>query len=298
MRDRLRRECRSTVYPFARGNPARPIHGNGKTRVEKDDQTAVAPARAKGGMHVATERDSVVLFVGEAEGIVGRLARIVAKAGYQLQTAETIVAARRLVAQNAPFAVVVDASRASDHEQPWELCRELAEYADSLLIVVIGRSNPKLRTKAFSCGADQCFAIRSSDQELIAYLDARADHLKRAPIGIPCNVGEQLPVIAMEPESRQISLDGRRVSLSVTEFALLEALSRRKGRFVSRDELCRILWRRRDLDAARVLVKIYVLHLRRKLESDPCHPQYVLNVRGVGYRLGAATRRVRVGQHV
>ena len=84
-----------------------------------------------------------------------------------------------------------------------------------------------------------------------------------------------------------ITLDGRPVELSPTEFDLLHALASQPGRVYSRDALLKRLWG--DGFPVDRVVDVHVANLRRKLGDDPDAPRFIETVRGVGYRFPSET---------
>ena len=83
---------------------------------------------------------------------------------------------------------------------------------------------------------------------------------------------------------RRVTVAGRAVELTPTEFELLRALSLNAGRVSTYDALLRQVWGARDAGDAD-LVRAFIKKLRRKLRDDPKAPAYIFNHRGVGYRM-------------
>ncbi|MCX6369663.1 MAG: response regulator transcription factor, partial [Solirubrobacterales bacterium] len=82
---------------------------------------------------------------------------------------------------------------------------------------------------------------------------------------------------------RRVLLDGNQVELTFVEFEILLALAGSPGRVWSRDQLLSQIWGNSDYRDPRT-VDVHIRHLREKLESDTREPNYILTVRGVGYR--------------
>jgi DNA-binding response OmpR family regulator len=82
---------------------------------------------------------------------------------------------------------------------------------------------------------------------------------------------------------RDVHVDGRAVQLTYVEFELLRTLAATPGRVFSREMLLQALWGGSDYREPRT-IDVHVRHLREKLERDPSEPEYILTVRGVGYR--------------
>jgi DNA-binding response OmpR family regulator len=89
--------------------------------------------------------------------------------------------------------------------------------------------------------------------------------------------------LEVDPATRSVARAGRRVDLSAREFAVLEFLTRRAGRLVSRTELLEHVWDR-NYEGSTNIVDVYVGYLRRKLENPYGRP-LIHTVRGAGYRI-------------
>lgn len=76
----------------------------------------------------------------------------------------------------------------------------------------------------------------------------------------------------------------REITLTAKEYAILEKLAQERGRIVTIDALCDAVWREENYGYENTLV-VHIRRLREKIEEDPSHPQYLLTVRGLGYRL-------------
>ena len=92
--------------------------------------------------------------------------------------------------------------------------------------------------------------------------------------------------LTIDIERRRVSLAGRPVELTATEFDLLRTLARQPGRVFSREALLRAV--RDDLDFVgdETTVTVHIRHLREKIEDRPDEPRYILTVRGAGYTFG------------
>jgi two-component system KDP operon response regulator KdpE len=94
--------------------------------------------------------------------------------------------------------------------------------------------------------------------------------------------------VAIDLQAHAVTRDGHGVRLAPTEYRLLAALARNAGRVVSNPQLLRDVWGQRPGEGAANnahYLRIYMGHLRRKLEDDPAQPKYLITETGVGYRL-------------
>jgi DNA-binding response OmpR family regulator len=88
----------------------------------------------------------------------------------------------------------------------------------------------------------------------------------------------------IDPAARTVELDGKEIQLTGYEFALLEALARRAGRVLTREQLMELA-RGNAEDAFDRSIDVHVSRLRQKLGDDPKHPRLIKTVRGSGYVL-------------
>jgi DNA-binding response OmpR family regulator len=89
--------------------------------------------------------------------------------------------------------------------------------------------------------------------------------------------------VRVDPFSREVTVDGRPVRLTFSEFELLHCLMSRPGRLFNRQELLRAIWGDSAYRDPRA-IDVHIRHLREKLEDEPADPKLILTVRGAGYR--------------
>lgn len=91
--------------------------------------------------------------------------------------------------------------------------------------------------------------------------------------------------LQIDSEQQRVSVDGRAVVLSQTEYRLLDVITAEAGRTFTRAELLRRVWGEVWFGDDH-LIDVHVSNLRRRLGDDPADPRYIATVRGVGFRMG------------
>jgi DNA-binding response OmpR family regulator len=164
----------------------------------------------------------------------------------------------------------------------WEVCARLREMSDVPIIMITAKTTETDKLRGFRIGVDDYVTKPFSFAELVARIQAVLTRSKTAgqkEAGYLAH-GD----IVLDMAKYQASVGDRTLDLTPTEFRLLEALVRRKGRVASEGELIKEVWGAARDDPA--LVRRYILMLRKKLEQDPASPFWIRTVRGFGYRLG------------
>ena len=160
-----------------------------------------------------------------------------------------------------------------------ELMERIPELGDLPVIFISAYGRDETIVRALDAGAADYIVKPFSPTELTARVRAA---LRRRAEPEPFLLGE----LAIGYDQRRVTVAGRPVELTATEFELLRVLSINAGRVVTYDSLLRQAWGGRARDPGDPkLVRAVVKRLRRKLEDDGASPAYILNARGVGYRM-------------
>jgi DNA-binding response OmpR family regulator len=94
--------------------------------------------------------------------------------------------------------------------------------------------------------------------------------------------------LVVDQEKRKITLNDQPIDLTPHEFNLLQAIMAFPGKVFTREELLARLYPRQDVTVIDRVVDVHIGKLRQKIEKDPSHPQFILTVRGIGYRFAEA----------
>ncbi len=164
-----------------------------------------------------------------------------------------------------------------------ELMRRVPELGDLPVIFISAYGRDETIARALEAGASDYIVKPFSPTELVARIRAA---LRREAAPEPYLLGD----LAIHYEERRVSVAGRDVALTATEYELLRVLSRNEGRVSTFEALLRQVWRGRHHGDPELL-RTYVKKLRRKLGDDAARPAYIVNERGVGYRMARPGQR-------
>jgi len=165
-----------------------------------------------------------------------------------------------------------------------EVCRRLRAESAIPIVMLTAKGAELDRVMGLEIGADDYVTKPFSMAELIGRIRAilRRRELDRAGVGSIRRVG----ALELDSGRHQVRIDGDLISLTPSEFRLLDLLAGEPERVFSRKEIMQHLWDSSYVGDQRAC-DIHVSNLRRKLEIDPTDPQRIVTVRGVGYKLAA-----------
>ena len=164
----------------------------------------------------------------------------------------------------------------------FELCRQIRQSAvvgRTPVLFLTARSDEVDRVLGLEIGGDDYMTKPFSPRELIARVKA---HLRREEMDTEPPSAEIGP-FRLDRTARRVFLGEREISLTSTEFNLLEYFLMHPGRAYSRDQLLEAVWGESRYVTPRT-VDVHIRRLREQIEEQPDNPRYLTTVRGFGYR--------------
>ena len=158
-----------------------------------------------------------------------------------------------------------------------QLMQTVPELADLPVIFISGYGRDETIARALEAGAEDYIVKPFSPTELTARIRAV---LRRRAAPAAFALGE----LAIDYEQRRVTVAGRRVELTATEYELLRVLAQDAGRVLTHETLLRRVWAGRPAATPKI-VRAYVKRLRDKLADEADRPALIVNERGVGYRM-------------
>jgi DNA-binding response OmpR family regulator len=162
-----------------------------------------------------------------------------------------------------------------------EVCKRLRAESTVPIIMLTARDDELDKVLGLELGADDYITKPFSIREF----RSRVRALLRRAATTPAHPEELIETdgLRIDLGTREVMAHGRPVQLTYVEFELLLTLASHAGRVYTREQLLQALWGGSDYREPRT-IDVHVRHLREKLESDPGEPEFILTVRGVGYR--------------
>jgi len=167
-----------------------------------------------------------------------------------------------------------------------DVCRALRAESDVPIVMLTARDAELDRVNGLELGADDYVTKPFSSAELLSRVRAilRRRELDRGNGALPVR---RLGGVRIDLGRQEVHVDGERVRLTLSEFKMLALLAEHSDEPVSRRELMQHLWASEHVGDEHAC-EVHISNLRRKIERDPSHPQRLVTVRGLGYKLVAA----------
>lgn len=221
-----------------------------------------------------------ILVVDDDRAVRESLRRSLSFNGYSVDLAVDGLDALDKIGGTRPDAVVLDVMM--PRLDGLEVCRRLRSAGDDLPILVLtARDTVSERVSGLDAGADDYLPKPFALEELLARL--RALLRRRTPEASEASEEMTFLDLRLDPVTREVSRDGRAISLTRTEFALLEMLMANPRRVLTRARILEEVWGY-DFPTSGNALEVYVGYLRRKTEAEG-EARLIHTVRGVGYVL-------------
>jgi two-component system KDP operon response regulator KdpE len=202
-------------------------------------------------------------------------------AGYTMAEATTGGEGLRVAASSPPDCIILDLGLPD--MDGLEVARRLRSWATTPIIVLTARGHEQDKIDLLDAGADDYLTKPFGVGELMARIRAalrRGQSSAGGAVDPVFSVGR----LRVDLVARQVFLGDTEVHLTPIEYRLLAVLVRHAGKVVTQRQLLNEVWGPAYADAAHY-VRVYMQHLRHKLEDDPARPAYFVTEPGVGYRL-------------
>jgi two-component system KDP operon response regulator KdpE len=222
-----------------------------------------------------------ILIVEDEPRVVRLVSEVLKAVGYEITAASNGLAAIEQTALEAPDLILLDILLPHGPDG-YQVCQRIREFSNVPIIMLTAKAQESEVLRGFDVGADDYLTKPFSAKELVARVKAV---LRRARNGETESVTTfQCGSLTIDFARHTVTVEGETIQLTRTEYAVLRQLALHANCAVLHQDLLTSIWGpeyRDDIDYLRA----YIHYLRRKIESDPSQPQYIVTLQGVGYML-------------
>jgi two-component system KDP operon response regulator KdpE len=222
-----------------------------------------------------------VLIIDDDPAFVRLVEQGLTPAGFEVLTAASGIEGLHLLFTHRPDIVLLDV--VMPEMDGWQTCSRIRDITDVPVIMLTAQKNAEEDiVRGLDCGADNYLIKPVGRRELVGRVQAV---MRRAELSLPEEKkGTTFSdgYLTVDIVQRQVLINGERVRLTPIEFRLLALLLQNAGRILTHRQLLEGVWGWEYIDDLDY-VRIYIWHLRQKIEPDQAKPKYVITEPGVGY---------------
>ena len=224
-----------------------------------------------------------ILVIDDEPAFVRLVNQTLTHKGYEVLTAGDGQEALRLVFANKPDLVLLDV--VMPKMDGWQTCSRIREVTDVPIVMLTGKQKSEADiVRGLDYGADDYLIKPVGSRELAARVKAI---LRRAELSPSPDIKREKltygdTYLTVDIAERRVLVNGERVRLTPTEFKLFALLLENAGRVLTHKQVLEKVWGWEYIDDIDY-VRIYIWHLRQKIEPNPAHPRYIIAEPGVGY---------------
>ena len=226
--------------------------------------------------------DKKVLVIDDDEALVRLIDQVLTHKGYEVLKASNGQEALRLLFDQRPDLVILDI--VMPRMDGWQTLDRIRDIANIPIIILTGKRRAEEDiVRGLEYGADDYLLKPVGNRELVARVRAA---LRRAELPSLTEAKKEITysddLLIVDITERKVVVNGERVKLTPREFRLFAILVENAGRILTHKQILEKVWGWEytdDLD----YVRIYISHLRQKIEPDPMLPRYIITEPGVGY---------------
>ena len=220
-----------------------------------------------------------ILIIDDEPAILRFLRPALAANDYDVATAGTVAEATKRIASEAPDVVVLDLGLPDGDGK--EVIRTVRQWSDVPIVVLSARDREAEKIEALDLGADDFINKPFGVGELMARVRTAMRHRMQRHAEIPVlRLGE----LEIDSVRHRVTRAGQEIKLTPKEFDLLSLLARHAGTVITHKQVLAAVWGPAHTQDTQYL-RVYVGHLRQKIEDNPDDPRIIITEPGVGYRI-------------
>lgn len=228
---------------------------------------------------------NLILLVEDDERIAAYTTAILQANGYEVQRAADGQQALAAASSYCPDLILLDLGLPDTDGV--EVLRTVRAWMQTPIVVVTARANERDMVQALDMGADDYVIKPFKTSELLARIRNALRH-RQATAAAAAGGVFRTGGLQVDTERRSVTLDGREVRLTQTEYNILSLLIRHAGRVLTYEFVMKETWGPAADTQDNQILRVNMANIRRKIEQNPAQPQYIFTEMGVGYRMASA----------
>lgn len=221
-----------------------------------------------------------ILLLEDDNALIDGLEYSLKKNGFLVKTARTVEEALTLLVFPIPFDLLILDVTLPD-QTGFFVCEKVRAGDSRIPILFLTASDEEVNViRGLDCGGDDYVTKPFKIGELCSRIHAL---LRRTKNTAALTFG----ALSIDTEANLVTIDGKTIELTRAEYRLLCLLAKNAGMVVTRERILDELWDQAGDFVDDNTLSVYVRRLREKIESDPAHPDYLVTIRGFGYKWNA-----------
>lgn len=165
----------------------------------------------------------------------------------------------------------------------YEVCKQIRQFSHCPILFLSSKSDELDKILGLAVGGDDYVTKPFSPKEVAFRVKAQ---LRRAEYKQPPTKTQLLEVgaLCIDPEGCRVMKDGKQIELTAREFEIFHYMAQNIGRVISRERLYEAVWGEDSFGCDNTIM-VHIRHLREKFESNPTSPEYLITMKGLGYKL-------------
>lgn len=228
--------------------------------------------------------ESKILVISDNLSNIKVLRKNLSARGYEVELALDNAEALDMAASNTYALLIIILDFTNSQINGLELCEQLSHACQTPIIALSSDDSEAFKVKAFDYGIDDFLVLPFNLEEFLARVRSS---IRRWTIYKASNVKDERIIVVhdlyINIETRNVTVHGKKVRLTPTEYEILLYMARNKGKVISHRELLKAIWG----DAygnEREYLRVYISQIRKKIDVDMTHLEYLITEPGIGYR--------------
>lgn len=165
----------------------------------------------------------------------------------------------------------------------YEVCKRVREFSHCPILFLSSKNDELDKILGLSVGGDDYVTKPFSPKEIAYRVKAqlRRTEYRSTPVR---NYSIKIGELMIDTEGCRVVKNDNSIELTAREFEILKYLAENKGRVISRERLYEVIWGEDSYGCDNTMM-VHIRHLREKIEEDPAKPQYIITMKGLGYKM-------------